>query len=134
MDKDNNFDLSKPSKKKRKEKKNGTMDKVIFGLLIGGAIGSVLGLTVAPKKGDKTREDIKKAKGKISSKGKEIFDEHEDAIAMVSNKSKGIVSFFTDKILGKDKEEEREPGILDWISDMANIPSEAEEVEEEISQ
>ena|GEM_PF-1228561 len=112
--------------KKTSKKKQGTMDKVIFGLLIGGAIGSVLGLTVAPEKGKKVRKGLKKTGKKISEK----IEEHEDAVAVVTNKSKGLLSFVTSKILGA-KEEHEEGSILDWIADMDVIPNEAEE---EISQ
>ena len=115
---------------KNKKKKQGTMDKVIFGLLIGGAIGSVLGLTVAPDKGKKVRKKIKKGSDDMIDKSKDLLEEHEDAIAVVTSKSKGVISFFTDKILGKKNENEG-GSILDWISDMDEIPSEAEE---EISQ
>lgn len=119
-------DMENPKKKK----KRSTMDKVMFGLVIGGAIGSVLGLTVAPEKGKKVRNKIKKTSNKVIGKGKDLLDEHEDAVGLVTEKSKGIVSFFTDKIFGK-KEKGDHSSILDWISDMDEIPSEAEE---EISQ
>lgn len=112
-----------------KGKKQSTMDKVIFGLLIGGAIGSVLGLTVAPDKGKATRKEIKKRGVKLSEKGREILDENEDAVAVVTNKSKGVIDFFADKILGREKKVARKSSILDWLSDMETIPNEdAEEI------
>ena len=56
------------------KKHKGTVDKIVMGAIIGTAIGSVLGMTVAPKKGSETRkmisnktEDIKE----VSKIGKE---------------------------------------------------------------
>jgi gas vesicle protein len=46
-------------KKKEEAKKKGTMDKLVMGAIIGTAIGSVIGMTVAPKKGEATRQYIK---------------------------------------------------------------------------
>ncbi|MBI5754740.1 YtxH domain-containing protein [Candidatus Peregrinibacteria bacterium] len=45
------------------EKKNTlirALDKIMMGIVIGGAIGSVIGMAVAPKKGKETRELLKK--------------------------------------------------------------------------
>ena len=44
--------------KDEKKKKKGMMDKLVMGAIIGGAIGSVIGMSVAPKKGKDTREYI----------------------------------------------------------------------------
>ncbi len=41
-----------------KKDKKKMFDKVIMGAVIGGAIGSVLGASIAPKKGSETRQDI----------------------------------------------------------------------------
>jgi gas vesicle protein len=46
--------------KKKKEKKVGHLDKILMGVVVGGAIGSVLGVSLAPKKGSETRKDISK--------------------------------------------------------------------------
>lgn len=124
MNKDNTSDLSPDDKKK---KKNGTMDKVVFGLLVGGAIGSVLGLTMAPDKGKKVRNKIKTKGGNAIEKGKEFLDENEDAVSLVASKSKGVFSFFTDRIFSKNKNSGKS-SILDWLEDMEEIPSEVEEV------
>lgn len=49
------------------KKKKHVWDKVLMGAVIGGAIGSVMGATIAPKKGKETRKEIiemaKNAKG-----------------------------------------------------------------------
>ena len=112
------------------KKGESMLDKIIFGLLIGGAIGSVLGLTVAPDKGKNVRKRLGKKGRKISERSREILDENEDAVSVVTSKSKGIVSFFIDKIWGGSKKK-HDSNILDWISDMEKIPREEEE---EVSQ
>jgi len=65
-------------------KKTGVVDKVIMGTILGGAIGSVVGITLAPKSGKETRKYIKD-KGKIayqkSVEAKQKFmDEHGENI------------------------------------------------------
>lgn len=47
------------------------LDRLIMGVILGGAIGSVLGLTLAPRKGKETREIIKKKSHELIEKGKE---------------------------------------------------------------
>lgn len=127
----NKMETSPENMENQNSKKEGALDKILFGLLIGGAIGSVLGLTVAPDKGKKTRQELKKKGVKLSSKGAEIL-ENEDVMSVVASKSRGIINFFTDKVFGsKQKEKKEKVSILDWVSDMEEIPS---EVEEEVSQ
>ncbi|MBI5413227.1 YtxH domain-containing protein [Candidatus Peregrinibacteria bacterium] len=50
----------------------GHLDKIVMGVILGGAIGSVLGLTLAPRKGKETRKMIKEKGGEILNKGKEV--------------------------------------------------------------
>jgi len=47
------------------------VDNLIMGVILGGAVGSVLGLALAPKKGADTRKFIKKKGEEIIDKGKE---------------------------------------------------------------
>lgn len=59
------FRRKKSQEPEKKEKR--IWDKVLMGAIIGGAIGSVLGATIAPKKGKETRKELeemaKNAKG-----------------------------------------------------------------------
>lgn len=56
------------------DKKIGSqIDKLVMGVILGGAIGSVLGLTLAPRKGKETREILKK-------KGEEFIRDHSETI------------------------------------------------------
>ncbi|MFC1647386.1 YtxH domain-containing protein [Patescibacteria group bacterium] len=68
-------------KKKEKKKKKGMVDKVVMGAIIGGAIGSVVGMSVAPNKGEETRKYLKE-------KGKEFIDEHEEEIETLKKEAK----------------------------------------------
>jgi len=58
-------------------------DKVIIGTVLGGAIGSVLGVLFAPQSGKKTRKNLKDIKTKV-------YDEHGEQIEMVQEKSKSL--------------------------------------------
>lgn len=55
------------------KKSGGHLDKIVMGVILGGAIGSVLGLTLAPRKGKETRQIIKEKGGEILNKGKEAI-------------------------------------------------------------
>lgn len=71
-------------KKSDPSKKKGVVDKIVMGTILGGAIGSVVGITLAPKSGKETRKYIKD-KGKIayqkSLEAKQKFmDEHGEDI------------------------------------------------------
>ena len=56
------------------DKKIGSqIDKLVMGVILGGAIGSVLGLTLAPRKGKETREILKK-------KSEEFIRDHRETI------------------------------------------------------
>ena len=51
------------------------LDRLIMGIILGGAIGSVLGLTFAPKKGKETREILKQKGQDLLEKGKEVGEQ-----------------------------------------------------------
>ena len=58
------------------------VDKFVMGALIGGAIGSVLGMTFAPKKGKETREVLK-------DKGKDLIQKGKEKVGGI--KEKGVI-------------------------------------------
>lgn len=47
------------------------IDRLVMGIILGGAIGSVLGLTLAPRKGKETREILKQ-------KGQQFIRDHRE--------------------------------------------------------
>ena len=49
------------------------LDKVLMGAIIGGAIGSVLGVSIAPKKGKDTRAEIKNKVSEVVGEKKGFF-------------------------------------------------------------
>lgn len=53
--------MSQDNEENKKSSKSDTLDKIFMGAVIGGAIGSVLGASIAPKKGKETRRDISDA-------------------------------------------------------------------------
>ncbi|MFN7160404.1 MAG: YtxH domain-containing protein [Candidatus Gracilibacteria bacterium] len=58
------------SSKKEKNLKN--IGKLVKGIIIGGAIGSVLGVTLAPKSGKETRTMLKKGSIKAFNSGSQM--------------------------------------------------------------
>lgn len=69
-------------------------DKIIVGTVLGGAIGSVLGLLFAPQAGKKTRQEIKEFKDRV-------YLEHGDKIDAVQQKSKKLLTKATDFLKSK---------------------------------
>lgn len=49
---------------------------IITGILVGGAIGSVLSLLFAPQKGSKTRQQAADVSREVSSKAKAFLDKY----------------------------------------------------------
>lgn len=88
-----------------------TLDKLAMGIIIGGAIGSVLGLLFAPKKGKDTRKMLKEKGEELLEKGKEVKDafveDHGDQLRQAANtvkeKSKGFVETMKEKLAADKK-------------------------------
>jgi gas vesicle protein len=58
------------------KKKMKKRDKLIFGTIVGGAIGSVLGMIYAPKSGKNTRKMLKNMVTDTIQQGKELTQKH----------------------------------------------------------
>lgn len=67
-------------------------DKIIYGTVIGGAIGSVLGLMYAPQSGKKTRKQISDAYKSGVKKGKSTISKNVKDLKKTT-KGKGIGLF-----------------------------------------
>ncbi|MDH5597085.1 MAG: YtxH domain-containing protein [Candidatus Peregrinibacteria bacterium] len=52
--------------------------KVLTGVIVGGAVGSILGLTLAPKKGKDTRKAIREKSLDMFLKGKEELKKEQE--------------------------------------------------------
>lgn len=71
------------AEKDDKNKKKGVgkaLDKIFMGAIIGGAIGSVLGMSLAPKKGKDTRKLIKEKTQDAIQKAETIIKQEKPAI------------------------------------------------------
>ncbi len=79
--------MSKPKKVGKK------VFHILTGAIIGSAVGSILGLTLAPKKGKETREYIKDQSMKVFLKSKEA----------VENKDMGFCKKMIIKLLTRKK-------------------------------
>jgi len=65
--------LIPPQKSKKGVKK--TLDKLLLGVVIGGAVGSILGVTLAPKSGKETRKMISQKSSKTWQKISRVIEE-----------------------------------------------------------
>ena len=107
-------------KKKIFERKHKGLDQILMGVILGGAIGSVLGIGLATKKGSETRKYISKTASQIYHDAKDAMVEgaHKvsTAVSQGAQKVSEVVSeaaeIVTDKAIqlleSKDKEKERE--------------------------
>ncbi len=62
------------------KKKKASLDKLVMGAIVGGAVGSVIGMSIAPKKGSETREILAQQGKNIYEKGKEYGDKIQEQI------------------------------------------------------
>ena len=58
----------------QKPKVGKKLFRVLTGVIIGSAVGSILGLTLAPKKGEETRQMIKDKSMEMYLKGKQALE------------------------------------------------------------
>ena len=120
-------------KKKKEEKKKSKIDKLIMGAIVGGAVGSVIGMSIAPKKGKETREYIAQKGKELFQKGQEVTEKISEKVAdrklekaMDGKKKEPRKKFFSrmkDRLFGKKKAENK---VLDAEDLFKKIPNEVE--------
>lgn len=98
------------------DKKTGAgskIDRLVMGIILGGAIGSVLGLTLAPRKGEETRQIIKDKSKELIEKGKEVSSnlirDHKETIQGAAYQIKKGRGFLRWLFSGKQKTREPMP-------------------------
>lgn len=60
-------------RKKTEPKNLKKLDRLIKGIIIGGAVGSVLGITLAPKTGKETRNTLKTTTNQVWKQGADLL-------------------------------------------------------------
>lgn len=95
------------------------LDRLVMGVILGGAIGSVLGLTLAPRKGKETREIIKKKGQEFFEKGKGasekfVRDHHETFESAKYQLKKGGKGFLRWLFRKKQKDQPMPQKTLEW--------------------
>lgn len=83
------------------------LDKIFMGIVVGGAVGSVIGMTMAPKKGKDTRELLKEKGKDVYAFGKKIVQEPDPLKKRVSKEThktaqngRSFFGFFRKKVHG----------------------------------
>lgn len=128
------FGFGKKKKHEKIQKKKSKIDKLIMGAIVGGAVGSVIGMSIAPQKGKETREMIAQKGKELIKKGQDSFEkltdaaekksQHEEEIISEARKNKkGVFSRLKEKVLGPGKKVKK--GIME-DDDMRKIPNEVE--------
>lgn len=76
-----------------KQKNKGRLFKLLTGFVVGSAVGSILGLTLAPKRGEETREAIREKSMELFLKGKAKLKKEEE----ISPLKKRLIKWLTPK-------------------------------------
>jgi gas vesicle protein len=101
----------------QKPAKKSSFDKLVMGAIVGVAVGSVIGMAVAPKKGSETREIIAQKGKEAYGQGKKFIEEHQPQIKEAQKR----LGFFRRIIFGKPK-----PAGQDAKDKLKRIPTEVE--------
>ena len=103
--------------REQKPMKKSSFDKLVMGAIVGVAVGSVIGMAVAPKKGSETREIIAQKSKDAYGQGKKFIQEHQPQI----KEAKKRIGFFRRLVFGKPK-----PAGQDAKDTLKRIPTEVE--------
>ncbi|MEK7528802.1 MAG: YtxH domain-containing protein [Patescibacteria group bacterium] len=76
------------SDNEEKKEKSSTVDRLVMGVIIGGAIGSVVGMAFAPLKGKDTRKIIHEKGKEYIDKGREVSSKIREQLAAPEGKGK----------------------------------------------
>ena len=102
-------------RKKKEEKKRSTIDKVIMGAIIGTAVGSVIGLTVAPKKGKDTRRFLRK---KMETSNTFVDEDVKEIGKLTKETATGLLKIGK-RLLGVER---KKKGLKEIPEESANLP------------
>lgn len=72
------------------KKKKGRLDRWVMGILVGSAIGSVIGMALAPKSGKETRKIIKDKSKEIYKKGQDLSEKIKKPVQEYQQKHSGF--------------------------------------------
>ncbi len=109
-------------------KKKSKLDKLVMGAIVGGAVGSVIGMSIAPQKGKDTREIIAQKGKEFIKKGQESLEkiaETEKELRRETQSKKNLLSRIADSILGRGKGKKVKKEIMK-DEEMKKIPNEIE--------
>lgn len=76
----------------KKPNEKHTLDKIFMGAVIGGAIGSVIGASIAPKKGKETRHEIVEAVKNTGKGSKKLFQKLKEFFSFKKKKNEVLMS------------------------------------------
>lgn len=116
------FGFGKKKKQEQAGKKHSKIDKLIMGAIVGGAVGSVIGMSIAPKKGSDTREILAQKGKDLLKKGQEMKAKYDNAEAGKNNHKKGLFGRAAASLFGRGKKARKNIS----EEDMRKIPNEVE--------
>ena len=93
------FGKKKHAEETQPEKKKTSIDKLVMGAIIGVAVGSVVGMTIAPQKGSDTRKMIADKSREALEAGKEMGKKFNDERKV----KKGLLRWLLGLIFGRKK-------------------------------
>lgn len=107
------------------KKKGGALEKVVMGVIIGGAIGSVLGVTLAPKSGKQTRKIITQKSSQFVKTHKKDFG---DLWQSVKDLGADLIGGVKDVIASGKKLELPLPLFEKKTNGLKNLPKEEKQM------
>lgn len=79
--------MSQENNENKKSSTKDTLDKIFMGAVIGGAIGSIIGASISPKKGKETRHEIIEAVKSTGKSSRKLFHKIKDVFSFKKKKA-----------------------------------------------
>ena len=106
--------------KKRKEKRKKIVKAAVLSTVVGGGIGALSGILLAPKSGKDTRDDIKE---KVNNAKAKTIEQSENLKNNVKEAKSKIKDYWKDKEAVTSEEVENEQALTEEVSTEETVES-----------